>query len=223
MTDAQIWSAASLMQGLRELLPFGQIWTAIIPYLVQGITAIESKTIHEVSFYEDTRKQLEEMGRTKIPGTDRNRFKHILITGHSLGGGLAMINGAQTGYPAIGISGVNARLTSRSLPDVNTRNLDKLTFNVIPDRDLVPRLDDVSRNSQKIRCLANEADVAGCHMVSRTLCELLYICGSKGRPIPCECITDFCYTGVLDEDDKKVDFKQLAEKCSVDSISCPTE
>ena len=38
----------------------------------------------------------------------------------------------------------------------------------------------------------------GCHFITRSLCELLYNCGSKTlnqeyRPVPCECVLEYGY------------------------------
>ena len=54
LTDAQLWSAAALMQVLRELLPLGSIWTPIIDQLIDAITGLESSSLKSVSFYRDT-------------------------------------------------------------------------------------------------------------------------------------------------------------------------
>ena len=44
-----------------------------------------------------------------------------------------------------------------------------------------------------IRCQGDFADVVGCHSPLRALCEISYTCGSMGRPVICECVTDFHY------------------------------
>jgi len=54
LTDAQLWSAAALMQVLRELLPLGSAWTPIMDQLIDAITMLESKSLQRVSFYRDT-------------------------------------------------------------------------------------------------------------------------------------------------------------------------
>lgn len=67
--------------------------------------------------------------------------------------------------------------------------------NIIPSRDLVPMIDDVAQNWQGIRCQADFKNVIGCHSAARSLCEILYTCGSRGeRPIPCMCVYEFGYS-----------------------------
>lgn len=65
--------------------------------------------------------------------------------------------------------------------------------NIIPARDLVPMIDDVAQNWQGIRCEAEFSDVIGCHNSMRSLCEILYSCGTNNRPFLCVCYTNFSY------------------------------
>lgn len=175
------------MQVLRELLPFGQIWSPIIDSLINIITTVESESINRVSFYKDTVRFVEFIqGNANYDG--------VAVTGHSLGGGLSIITGAITGVPAIALSGPNAMLTRRSFePKVTREQLDSKTFNIIPARDLVPMIDDVAQNYQSIRCQAGLIDFVDCHGAVRSLCEILYTCGNGNRPIPCECVTQYGY------------------------------
>ena len=71
------------------------------------------------------------------------------------------------------------------------RQLD--TFNVVPDRDLVPMVDDLSQNYQRLRCRADMNNFVSCHSIYRTVCEILHVCGSRGRPILCDCYHSFGY------------------------------
>jgi lipase ATG15 len=54
-------------------------------------------------------------------------------------------------------------------------------------------IDDRAQNFQQIRCETPMADVIGCHTITRTLCEILYSCGTQERPAICECVTQFGY------------------------------
>jgi len=108
--------------------------------------------------------------------------------------GLAIISAAQTGEPAVAISGPNAMLSRRSFePKISEDALNLYTFNVIPDRDPIGRIDDVARLKQNIKCTTPQSSLFGCHAVERTICELLVTCGSFGRPPFCRCTIDFGY------------------------------
>ena len=179
-----------MFQLLRELLPFGQAWNPIIPYLVGAITRIESRAIDEVSFYKDTRQFVEQIKKE----ADEGLYKGVALIGHSLGGGLAIINGAQEGVKSFALSGVNAMLTRKSIdPVVSPEDLDKFAFNVIPERDLVAMFDDPAKNTQAIRCTADESNLAACHDAQRSICEIMYSCGSGQRPALCDCYSRFGY------------------------------
>eukprot|EP00977_Amphora_coffeiformis_P011779 scaffold2872_cov193-Amphora_coffeaeformis.AAC.2 len=190
LADAQIWGGTILFQLLREFLPFGDAWNPIIPHLVKAITRIESRAIDEVSFYKDTR-QFVELIKSEV---DDGLYKGVALVGHSLGGGLAIINGAQEGVKSFALSGVNAMLTRKSLdPAVSPEDLDKFTFNVIPERDIVAKFDDHAKNIQEIRCTADESNLAACHDAQRSICEIMYSCGSGPRPALCDCYSRFGY------------------------------
>jgi putative lipase involved disintegration of autophagic bodies len=57
------------------------------------------------------------------------KYAGLMMTGHSLGGGLAIISGAQTGVDAVALSGPNAMLSGISFrPPITADALDKHTF-----------------------------------------------------------------------------------------------
>lgn len=78
-------------------------------------------------------------------------------------------------------------------PEISADELNTFTFNVIPDGDFVPMVGGVAQMYENIVCTAPDSDLFGCHSASRTLCELLYKCGSGNRPILCECVYEFGY------------------------------
>lgn len=89
------------------------------------------------------------------------------------------------------LSGPNARLSGRSFdPKVSEEALNSKTFNIIPERDVVPLIDDPAQNWQSIRCEAGSNDFAGCHDSTRSLCEVIFTCGTNGRPVLCDCVGD---------------------------------
>lgn len=193
LTDAQLWSAAALMQALRTLLPLGEIWTPIMDRLIRAIAYLESGALDKVSFYRDTTAFVQYI-QEQIPST----YLGVSVTGHSLGGGLSIITGAQTGVPAVALSGPNAVLSRLSFtPEVSQSALDSKTFNIIPARDVVPMIDDRAQNFQQIRCNTQFADVIGCHNSVRSLCEIIYTCGTGPRPAICQCATVFGYPPAL--------------------------
>ena len=106
----------SLDRFLR--LPF----LPVIHQLINAITSIESASIDAISFYKDT------SGFVKFLQENEN-YNGISVTGHSLGGGLSIITGAQMGIPAVALSGPNAMLSRASFdPPISVEDLDSKTF-----------------------------------------------------------------------------------------------
>jgi len=187
LTNAQLWSAALGMQFLQSLLPFGFVWRPIMDELVKAISIVESESIRRVSYYVETTDFVEWLQRS---GT----YAGIKVTGHSLGGGLAIITGAQTGNSGIAISGPNAMLSRKAFdPPITKEQLNTFTFNVVPDGDVVPMVGGIAQLFENVECTAPVQDLFGCHTSWRTLCELLYKCGSGNRPVLCECVTEYGY------------------------------
>ena len=188
------------MQGLRAILPAGEIWTPIFDQLVNWINTLQSESLEKVSFYTLTRKFAEEL---KV----NDQFDYVQVTGHSLGGGLSMITGAQAKIPAVALSGPNALISGRSFtPQIFAEDLNKYTFNIIPNRDIVPMLDDPADQLQHIRCEAEPYDFVGCHFGRRSLCEILYTCGTgMNRPALCNCHYEYGYPKPITDGDEDFD------------------
>lgn len=186
LTDAQIWLPALMMQLLRTLLPFGDIWNELLPRLIYYMNVLESSPSSRSAYYTDV--------INLVRGLQEEKPKSlIVVTGHSLGGGVAVIAGARLRVPAIAFSGPNAML-SRLKFQLSVDDLNKYPLNVIPQRDPFPMTDDTGLITERIMCRASvtEGSVA-CHEISRTACELQYTCGSQKRPPIKACNVSFGY------------------------------
>jgi len=214
LTDAQLWMAAVLLQCVRFFLPFGQVWTPVMPYFIEAISWLESDSLSTISFYNETTGFLEFLKQDSF----QDRLESLQVVGHSLGGGLALISAVQANVPGIGVSAPNAMLSRRSFdPPLTVTSLDELTFNVVPHTDIVPQCDDLAQNYQQVRCLADTGtwweDAVSCHDSRRTLCELIFMCGTQNRPALCECHYEFGYPKpTLKTRDAKV--APLEEQCA---------
>mmetsp|Transcript_11822 Transcript_11822/g.25907 ORF Transcript_11822/g.25907 Transcript_11822/m.25907 type:complete len:260 (-) Transcript_11822:150-929(-) len=187
LADLQLWSAAWITQQFRWFVPYGSIFNYIFECVVNFTGTIENVSLESVAYYKQTTKFVEWLSSEK-------KYEKIYITGHSLGGGLAIITGTQTKHEAVAISGPNAMLSRETFnPPLSAKDLNMYTFNVIPGKDPVPRIDDVAQNYQKIRCTASPSRFIDCHTLDRTLCEVLYTCGSHGRLVPKSCAEIYNY------------------------------
>lgn len=187
LADNQLWQAAIIVQVVRAILPIGGLFTPFLGNLVTFINNFQSSLITEVSFYTTITPFVEYVKNDPT-------YDFVVLTGHSLGGGIGIISAAQSQTPVVAISGPNAGLSHDSFnPPFSSDALDRYTFNVIPERDMVPRFDDKAQNYQNIRCLAPLNKPQDCHSPLRSFCEMMYNCGSTDRPVPCECVTVFEY------------------------------
>lgn len=207
LADAQLWSAAALMQWLRGVIPIGEIWSEIFPDVVSWMNAMASTSIKKVAFYELTTKFAEEL-------KNNDAFDYVQVTGHSLGGGLSLITGAQAKIPAVGVSAPNARISGKSYdPPIDWYDINNYGFNIIPKHDIVPKLDDVADNWQQIGCNSDLATSFGfCHFGKRSLCELMVTCGSGNRPVFCDCVWEYGYDPPVSVNGVDENFELLCPK-----------
>lgn len=205
LTDAQLWGAAALFQGLRAFLPLGGVFTPILHNVVRFVSVLESANIGKVSYYKEISAFIAYIKETGLAND-------VHITGHSLGGGLALISGAQTKISSIGLSAPNAMLSRETfVPPITPYDLNTYTFNIVPNRDVVPRVDDVADLFQRIECRSAANDFIGCHSASRSLCELMWTCGSGMRPTFCICTKLYGYPEPLYRGEDNITF---AEACA---------
>ena len=185
LADFQLWSASIFLQMVRSGLPFGAMYTPMLHRVSKLLSNLQSGTIERVSFYRSTTRFVEFVKKS-------GNFSSVAITGHSLGGGLALISGAQTHVQAIGISAPNAMI-ARERFGITPDELNRYTFNVIPDQDPIAMADDPVNTIQRIQCRADKNRRFDCHTSERSICELMYMCGSGSRPVLCECVSVFGY------------------------------
>ena len=107
-------------------------------------------------------------------GTFKNK---VVIVGHSLGGGLSKILGRLLGKQAISLSGpgVNA---FHSLWDYegSCENFEISAIDLVPDMDLVPRVEVSGGTIYRIVCKEGPFD---CHSKELSLCEVLIMCDNS--------------------------------------------
>jgi lipase ATG15 len=185
MVNMQLWSAAGLAQIVKWMTPYGWLWDPILDRLVSFVNFVQADSVDKVSYYTVT---------TDFVNEFKNIYDGIRITGASLGGGLAIITGAQSRRPAVAISGLGAELSRHTLkPPISVEDINEWVFNWIPDRDYIARLGGRPRQHQEAQCSAPNSDLFGCHSMWRSACEINYRCGTNGRPVVCRCVFNFGY------------------------------
>jgi len=188
LTDAKLWYSSALFQILRGVLPMGHFFNPLIQFCINLMAALETNSLEKVAYYKETTAFVKYL-------LGLEKYVKIEITGHSLGGGLALITGAQTHVNAVGLSAPNTVLGRDTVsPRITLEELEKFTLNIVPERDLFPMIGDTSMHVEPLRCRADlSSSLVSCHDAGRSVCEMLYSCGSVARPVFCGCVMNYSY------------------------------
>ena len=111
-------------------------------------------------------------------------YKNVVIVGHSLGGGLAKLLGRIMKKEAISLSGpgVNA-FHSLWQYEGKSENFEISVVDLVPDMDLVPRVETSGGTVYRIIC---KAGVFKCHEKVMSLCEVLIMCRNPNYEVYCK-------------------------------------
>jgi lipase ATG15 len=112
---------------------------------------------------------------------------NVVIVGHSLGGGLSKILGKMVKKPSISLSGPGANAFHSLWGEEGiSDNFDITTIDLVPDMDLVPRVEVSGGTIYRIICREGPL---GCHSKDLSLCEVLIMC-QKNYQIVCDDIAE---------------------------------
>ena len=130
---------------------------------------------------------------------NNNNARQVIITGHSLGGGLARIVGALTSIPSVTFSPPGLELSHRKYAVLNKdgtlHRLDNAngalhhqSVAVVTEYDVITQVDTQVGLVQRIQCdKKSQAHQNACHLLEGTICHLLEHCGDpRGRFQSCE-------------------------------------
>lgn len=175
--DGLMWQEAIMWNLISSLGPFGSWPTSVKQAFIGMVGDTESAFAIEDPMQYAT--ELEGIV-TRLQSTYPNAS--ISVSGHSLGGGLATIIGQRSGTSSVSFSGPGILLSARKFNLPTVLNYD-LPFTIVPDSDVVPRIDSHVGTVQNIRCLRSHSALS-CHAITRTCCELARNCGDAyGRSL----------------------------------------
>jgi len=200
MEDIKLYAEPVIFTLLSSVFPTIRLWShdttsRVIEWLFEMNSFFGLQG--EAEYYRPLAERIFQI----IEGPDRNK-RPIILTGHSLGGGLARIVGTLTKQKSITFSppglGLSYRKYSAQRPDgrvirasnnlVNKGTMHHHSVAVVTEFDMITQVDRQVGLVQNILCdHEGKAHQNACHMLEGTICHLLEHCGDdKGRFAGCE-------------------------------------
>lgn len=181
--NADIWAPSALFQLVKLIMPFGQAISMsvsrFVAVCVRSWFGIEPVGIETLEFVRAEMRQSAQDGY------------FLVLTGHSLGGGVAQLIGASEGISALGFSPVGATsATYRVGLSHAEAPIESNAVAIVPWGDVVPLLIDMQTGVvQYISC--NTFNVVRCHDLRRAACEIYRRCGDpRGRDMSLQCLLE---------------------------------
>lgn len=175
LDDINIWGSAVIMQAFSTIGPSLSI-------AVAQAVALLSTVIYGRAMEKDYFSSLLAHVQRRVEVDPQRRF---YITGHSLGGGLAKLVAAKVGMQAVTFMAPGLVTTSYVVYGEHIeRSLRHTSLTVMPENDIVSRLDKQSGRMIQTDC---DGNAIHCHLFCPTLCNIFEMCGS-GRSDPSQAL-----------------------------------
>ncbi|KAL7746311.1 hypothetical protein RI367_008319 [Sorochytrium milnesiophthora] len=164
LQDMYLWSTPSLLDMSTYFGTFIRLWP-------RDNAAQLVKAVQDFGTYTNLMYYAEVLNYTQnlIP-----QRQNVLVTGHSLGGGIAIVIGARLHIPALGISAPGLGMSYKSF-GVDVEDIIRWTMNIVPLTDPVPKFDEQIGSIVNIPC--HSSVPVDCHRLPNTLHTLLQTCG----------------------------------------------
>jgi lipase ATG15 len=180
MVDLELWCAAVLLEIFLPFVPFIGHFNYIAHDYFSMLMAMPRVVFQPFSL---TDRYVHNMFRY-VRHVRVGEGDDVLITGHSLGGGIAKILALMTGYAAVAWSGPGTRAIEYLYRDRDKTITPRNLINVVPDQDWVGAVDQWDGTTYKLPCRAGPL---WCHDLPRTICQVAAMCGKLDEQRPwCE-------------------------------------
>ncbi|EDR29580.1 hypothetical protein, conserved [Entamoeba dispar SAW760] len=145
---------------------------AIVPYFTKQTLSKVSYALSFVGSKLTTHELIELAENVVKEETINNSEIPIILTGHSLGGGMANILGSKMGLVSFGVSPPGTYLGRKSF-EMNQKDITKYAQAIIPERDLVSSLGMSGGSQIHIPCYEHTLD---CHGIDNSICVIGALC-----------------------------------------------
>ena len=166
MADVELWAASFVMNLLQVTIPIMSAYSTDSRFFL-------GYTMHLPRFLFTNYSLINNYIKVINDNSIKGNGTETVIVGHSLGGGLAKLASAMTGYQAIAFSGPGIQALS-AFYEFKDNNLVDTFVNIVPLLDPVAAVDHASGSDFLIPC---EKGIISCHSIKRTLCMLGILCG----------------------------------------------
>ena len=182
--DIQLYTPSVFLNFLLNFSIFMKLKESWSFHLLEYGLSIPYRIFFKNSIINDYIDVLNETYKNHYEEFEKN---NVVIVGHSLGGGLSKILGKMVRKPSISLSGPGAN-AFHSLwgKEGISDNFDITTIDLVPDMDLVPRVEVSGGTIYRIICREGPL---GCHSKDLSLCEVLIMC-QKPYQIICRDIAE---------------------------------
>lgn len=170
--DAQLFLPAALLTVSKRLIPLFNDQSSYSSRIIEQAMNFPFHSLKEFTLIDKFITELDDATK------DLQLSDKTIIIGHSLGGGLSKILAKLRHKNAVSLSGPGISMTSDSYDYPDTSKSFYSSFiDLIPDYDLVPRVEISGGATFRIMC---KAGFFGCHSKERSLCTTLIMCRVPG-------------------------------------------
>lgn len=177
MADGDLYAVIKLMQIFNRLSPI----LDLVPLeIIQNLCGFSFRRFWgEQRIWEDLVAET-----LKLKAASVEQGYELVLTGHSLGGTLAVVAGAHAHVPVLAFSAPGQFYLEQRF-GINPQDVRESAVNVLPLKDPYAWVDEQLGVQQIIQCKAFGTE---CHSLSRTVCEMHRSCGDpRGRLMTYHC------------------------------------